>query len=99
MSKLHEILEDQLAEAKAKAGQTVVRKLYKGLRIELLSTTGQIALTITRDDKFPSLEEWETVTRHFPYQVPKVIPAPEQKGSRYTISARFASQSIMQMKF
>jgi len=98
MNRLHEILEDQLAEAKAKAGQKIVRKLGRGLRIELICVNSNVWLAITRDDKFPSLKEWETVTSHFPCQVPKVEPTSDQSGSRYMISARFALKRAEQMK-
>lgn len=99
-AKLAQILEDQYIEAKAKAGQTVVRKLSKGLRIEILmQTTNEVRLTLTRDDTYPSPEEWKTVVRFFPFQVPNVIPNAERKGSRYLITARFASQRVMQLKF
>jgi len=100
MSKLSEILEDQLAEAKAKAGTIIIRKLYKGLRIEMTAISNEIRLTLTRDDQYPSMQEWDTVTKHFPYVVPKIMPNTEQKGSRFTISARFPNaRTIQQIKF
>lgn len=99
MSRLHEILEDQFAEAKAKAGQKIVRRLGRGLRIEMMCVKSDVHLTITRDDKYPSLKEWETVTSCFPYTVQKVQPTPGQNGSRYSMSARFALQRAEQLKF
>jgi len=98
-SKLHEILEDQFAEAKAKAGQKIVRRLGRGLRIEMTCVNGSVWLAVTRDDTFPSIKEWETVTSHFPYQVPKVEPTSDRSGGRFSISARFALARTMQMKF
>ena len=99
MTRLQEIVEDQLVEARAKGGQKVVRKLGRGLRIEMVCINGNVYLTLTRDDKFPSIQEWETVTRSFPYEVPKVDPIPSQNGSRFTITARFALKRAEQMKF
>jgi hypothetical protein len=98
-SRLQEILEDQFAEAKAKAGQKVVRKLNKGLRIEMSYLNNKVTLVITRDEKYPSLQEWETVLNLFPYPVPTVEPVWEQQGSRYCIFARFALERMVQMKF
>jgi len=98
-SKLQEILEDQLVEAKAKGGQKVVRKLGRGLRIEMTYVNGNVWLAITRDDTFPSLKEWETVTGNLPCQVPKVEPTSDHSGGRYSISARFALGRAVQMKF
>ena len=99
MNKLAQILEDQLAEARAKAGSIIVRKLGKGLRIELMCVSNEIRLTLTRDDQYPSMQEWETVCKYFPFQVEKTAPIGEQKGSRYQISARFANQHTIQAKF
>ena len=99
MTRLQEILEDQLVEAKGKAGQKVIRKLGRGLRIELICVNSNVWLAITRDDKFPSLKEWETVTNSFPCQVPKVETTSDQNGSRYSISARFALERAVQLKF
>ena len=100
MTRLHEILEDQLAEAKAKAGTKIVRKLQQGLRVELLCVSNDVRLTITRDNTYPSIKEWETVLKFFPYPIlASVTPESKQEGSRYTLTARFASQRVMQMKF
>ena len=100
MTVLHEILEDQLAEAKAKAGTKIVRKLKQGLRVELLCMSNDVRLTITRDNTYPSMKEWETIVKFFPYPIPtSVQPEPKQEGSRCTLTARFASQRVAQMKF
>ncbi len=98
--KLAQILEDQYTEAKAKPGLKIIRKLQKGLRIEmLLPTTAELRLSITRDDKFPSIQEWETVTRYLPFEVPKLEPAAKMDGPRFVITARFTTPRVMQMKF
>ena len=99
MSRLAKILEDQLAEAKAKAGSIIIRKLNHGLRIELMCVSSEVRLTLTRDDKYPSIQEWETVMKYFPFEVEKISPVGEQKGGRYIISARFANQRSIQAKF
>lgn len=100
MSKLTSILEDMLAQAKKQAGVAVRRTLGRGLRIELMCVSSDVRLTLGREGQFPSREEWQTVTDHFPYPVPKGIePAPDQRGNQFTITARFASQRVMQMKF
>ncbi len=99
MNRLHEIIEDQFAEAKAKAGQKIIRRLGRGLRIEMTYINRDVQLAITRDDKYPSLQEWATVTSHFPCSVQKVEPTPDQNGSRYTLSARLALARAEQLKF
>jgi hypothetical protein len=100
MTRLHEILEDQLAEARAKAGTKIIRKLQQGLRVELLYFGNDVRLTIARDNTYPSMKEWETIVKFFPYPIPNTIePVSRQEGSRCTLTARFASQRVMQMKF
>lgn len=100
MSKLSQILEDQLAEAKQKAGSPIVRRLYSGLRIEILCVSNDVTLTLTRDNTYPSMSEWDTVLKHFPFVPPKIMPQTQQAGSRYTIYARFPSErTIQQVKF
>lgn len=99
MSKLSYILEDQLAEAKKRAGVKAVRKLYGGLRIEITVVSTDVRLTLVREDQFPSVQEWMTVLNHFPYQVPKTDPEPRQEGGRFTISARIPSERVVQGKF
>ena len=99
MSKLAHILEGQLTEAINHAGAPIIRRLYSGLRIEIMVVSNDVKLTLTRDNTYPSLAEWDTVLKHFPYNVPKLLPENKQQGSRYTISARFPSERTMQQKF
>ena len=88
MSKLHNILEDQLADARQNAGQKIIRKLKNGLRIEIVYINTVVYLTLTRDNQFPSLQEWDTIIRYLPFATPSIIPATDQNGPRYTLTAR-----------
>jgi len=100
MTRLQAILEDQLTEAKRKAGIKTVRKLPNGLRIELTCISQDVQLTLTRDTVYPSEQEWQTVSKYFPYPIPKDVDIKtRQEGSRYIMTARIPSQRAMQMKF
>ena len=88
MSKLHNILEDQLAAARQNAGQKIIRKLKNGLRIEIVYIDTVVYLTLTRDDIFPSMQEWDTVVKYLPFATPKIFPATDQNGPRHTLTAR-----------
>ena len=99
MSALAQILEDQLAEAKAKAGTKIVRRLAKGLRVELMAAHNEVTITLTRDEAFPSMQEWDTIIKYFPYDTPRILPTPIQQGGRYTITGKVPSQRMAQLKF
>lgn len=97
MSALTQILEDMLAEAKAKT--TSKRKLKNGLRVQLQVVQQDVRITLERPGTFPSAQEWDTVMKHFPYNTPKIMPAPKQEGGRYLLTGTVPSQRIMQLKF
>src|SRR5690242_18587796 len=96
---LAQLLEDELAEAKEKTGSAVSRRLKNGLHIVLVARENEVVVGIWRNNAFPSISEWDTVMKNFPYATPKVLPSPKQKGSRYMISAKVPSQGFMQLKF
>jgi len=83
-----QILEDQLATARTNAGQKIIRKLKNGLRIEIVYINTVVYLTLTRDDQFPSMQEWDTVVKHLPFATPKLFPTTDQNGARHTLTAR-----------
>jgi hypothetical protein len=83
MSALTQILEDMLAETKAKGRAN--RKLKSGLHIEMFNTPASVRLLLWRDTAAPSISEWDTVVRHFPYNMPKVTPEPDNTGGRFGI--------------
>jgi len=100
MPRLAQILEDQLAEAKAKAGTKIVRRLSKGgLRVELTAADNQVTITLTRYETFPSMQEWDTIIKYFPYDTPRILPTPIQQGGRYTITGKVPSQRMARLKF
>jgi len=102
MSKLHDILEDQHISARADPGKTIVRRLYGGLRIEMTSFTvglnTEIRLGITRDDKYPSDQEWKTICDHLPFWSEQKNPERilSQQG-RYILTAIL--KPVNQIKF
>lgn len=97
MSVLTQILEDMLAEAKVKNRSN--RKLKNGLRIEIKVIQLEVTVTLWRDTIHPSLQEWNTVMRNFPYNTPSIIPQPSTEGNRFCITGRVPTQRAMQLKF
>lgn len=89
MSKLSNLLEDMISLARAHAGVPMKRHLHEGLTIEVRAVSNEIRLTISREDKYPSMDEWRTIMNHFPYPVDRVTePAAATEGSRYIMTAR-----------
>lgn len=98
MSTLTHILEDQLAEARTNAGTGIRRKLKNGLRIVLLCRSNEVVVVLWRTDAHPSLQEWETVMKHFPYTTPKITPQKKEKNGKFAIVGTVPSQRLMQLK-
>lgn len=99
MSKLCNMLEDMIAAAKTKAGTPIRRQLHKGLRIEIVSVSTALRLTLVRENAYPSMDEWDTVVRHFPYPIQATYPLPRQEGNRHTLSARIPAPGVMELKY
>jgi hypothetical protein len=91
------ILEDMLAEAKAKMKS--YRKLKNGLHIEISVQQVEVTVTLGRDLVEPSVSEWDTVMKNFPYNTPKTIPTPSTRGNRLCITGKVPTQRAAQMKF
>jgi hypothetical protein len=99
MSRLSHILEDQLAEARLNAGTKIHRKLKSGLHIVILCRSDQVIVSLWRADTHPSLQEWDTVMKHFPYNTPSITPEKKEKNGKFAIVGTVPTQRIMQMKF
>ena len=97
MSKLAVILKDMYAEAKIKT--TSRRTLGRGLKIELNLIEQQVIVTLQRDHNFPSVQEWDTIMKYFPYDTPRIMPEPRQQGSRYLLTGKVPAQRVIQLKF
>jgi len=86
------------AEDLAEAGKKIIRKLSHGLRIEMAYINTVVYLTLTRDNTFPSMQEWETVLKRLPFATEKVTPSADQTSPRHTLTARLPI-TAEQMKF
>jgi hypothetical protein len=71
------ILETLLADASQ--GKPARRKLQSGLIVEIQALSPSIKIILSRDSENsapPSLTEWPTILRHFPYDIPPTQPSP-----------------------
>lgn len=86
-----------LTESRAKTRAT--RKLKNGLHLEIINNQSEVTIILWRDTVHPSIAEWDTVMRNFPYNTPKIVPAPVVEGSRYCIKGTVPTQRAAQLKF
>lgn len=99
MSRLAQILEDQFAEAKRRAGTKIVRRLSKGLRVGMNYVRGNIVLGLARDDAYPSAQEWQTVCKHLPFVPEKTEPTQTKSNGRYVLYGELRIPQTQQIKF
>lgn len=92
--KLAYILNDMLTQAKVHG--SCVRHLRSGLAIQIIVDGQQVRVTLKREGVTPSLQEWDTVMRCYPYPTPKIMPAPDQRGNNYYLTGVVPSEIIMQ---
>ena len=66
---LQHILSELYCRALATDGAPVSRRLTNNLIIDLRVKGGIVALLISRSSVYPSIVEWKTILRHWPYPV------------------------------
>ena len=71
---LKKMLIQLVKQATAHPGQPQRKPLERGLRVDVLIKDGRTYLQISRENKWPSPEEWRIVARDFPQPVPNVTP-------------------------
>jgi hypothetical protein len=67
----------------ASPGTTVTTRLTNNLKVDLLVQNDSILLQISRSSDWPSLVEWQTVLRHWPYPVDCVPQAVRLYGRHF----------------
>jgi hypothetical protein len=83
---------DQLVKrASARPGEPQRQPLARGLRVDVMVKDGRTFLQISRDNQWPSLQEWNIVRRYFPQPVPNVIYSRICDKGRYYFKAQWAT--------
>lgn len=99
-TRLTEILEDQYAEAKAKAGTRIRRHLKNGLTVQMQYIHPYITVTLARQLTFPAPAEWDTIMKYFPFDTPKVTPLQQQVDNYFILTATISANHLAhQLKF
>lgn len=84
-------LDHLVKQAEAKPGEPKRQPLARGLRVDVMVKDGRTFLQISRENKWPSIEEWNTVRRLFPRPVPNVIYSRICDKGRYYFKAQWAT--------
>lgn len=89
---LDQILHCMLREAERLEGKPSVTHLPKGLRIQLAVGKDQTVLRLVREGVYPSLEEFKTVAKFFPYPIGAVRPHQQKLGKEFHLLASWPTQ-------
>lgn len=88
---------DQLVkDAEAHPGRAYRKPLPRGLRVDVMMQDGMTHMQISRDNTWPSHQEWTTVTREWPSPVPSVAPKRSFTNGRYFLMAKWATVDVKQ---
>jgi len=100
MSILSQMLNDMVIDALAQRNRPFTRKLSNGLHITITNIGDEFALTISRDNVYPSLNEFVTVLNHWPYFLEtKEQPNQEMERGRKCLKAKITKIGLNQLKF
>lgn len=72
--KLQDLLTQMYNAAYQRSAVAQKRKLKHGLHISLTCFPQEVILTISRDAMSPSIREWKTVLKNFPYFTGEIYP-------------------------
>lgn len=87
---------DQLVKrAEAHPGVAQRQPLSRGLRVDVMVKDGQTYLQISRDNIWPTQQEWSIVARDFPQPVPNVTPR-RIADQRYYLKAHWQTIVVEQ---
>ena len=99
MSKLQILLDRMLEDARQHPQVPQKRKLQNGLHITVTVTANSVSISISRDETYPSENEWRAVCNHFPYYVG--LPDPVKfvdSTRRYAMRANLPNRQQMALK-
>jgi len=99
MSKLDEVLDQMLTDARARDKVPQKRKLGSGLHVTITAYRESVTLAISRDTTYPSEQEWKTVCNHFPYYIGVPIPIKfMDNDKRMAMRAEVPSRTMVALK-
>ncbi len=87
-SKLVQILE----QADACPGRFYTFYTTNHLKVDIMVHGGQTYLQISRPSSYPTLGDWASISRHWPYRL-RVVPKKVERFGRYYLVACWTAES------
>jgi hypothetical protein len=88
---LKSILAEMLDAAEKAPGEPVMRRLSRGLQVDIKVENGKTYLQISRSNQWPNDKEWEYVLKSWPYPV-MVQPTQTSDRTRKYLRAEWPTQ-------
>jgi len=80
-----------LERAEQQPGSPQRINLLRGLRVDVLLTVDAVHVQLSRLNVYPSQQEWSTVMRAWPFQVPTVTPKQIKLDGRFYLKASWSN--------
>ncbi len=97
MPTLKQISQSLLTAARQTEEKPFRRYLPNGLQVEIVQLkTGDVVLTLSRNNVQPGDNEWATVLKHWPEPVPDgVVPQRRTEGRTHKLIGRWARPAVL----
>lgn len=89
---LKELLEKMYQDAFMRDKIPQKRKVKGNLHLTLTCHSQGVTFEIARDGTYPSISEWKTCLKYFPYYVGNPEPQQAQTGDRFALRAELPSR-------
>lgn len=96
---LEQILQQMYEEALQKDQIPQKRKLKNNLHLSLTSHSQGMTFELSRDSTYPSVSEWKTCMKYFPYHVGSVEPIQCLSNGRLALRAELPNRRDKQLAF
>lgn len=90
--KLSTIISQLLNRAELNPGKKFEAKLKRGLLVEIKMAEGETHLQVSRIDIFPSMKEWHTVCKAFPYKCHINYPQELTHDKKHCLNSKWPTQ-------
>jgi len=95
MNILERITQELVKFADATPDTWQSKRLARGLTVHVKNDSTAYKLVLSRTDKYPSPQEWRTVTKYWPYPIGTPHFEPNFKKEKYFLQGRVPKQEAL----